>query len=68
LIAIIDSITLTLLIHFQFSHPRLPLVTTIIDSLLFAALVYTSGRSSSLIVDTSGRAPSLTFFFALFPI
>ena len=68
LVAIIESITLTLLIHFQFSHPRLPLVTTIIDSLLFAALVYTSGRSSSLIVDTSGRAPSLTFFFALFPI
>jgi len=68
LAAIIYSIILTLLIHFQFSHPRLPLVTTIIDSLLFAALVYTSGRSSSLIVDTSGRVPSLIFFFALFPI
>ena len=68
LVAIIYSIVLTLLIYFQFSSPRLPLVTTIIDSLLFAALVYTSGRSSNLIVDTSGRAPSLTFFFALFPI
>ena len=68
LAAIIYSIILTLLIHFQFSHPRLPLVTTIIDSLLFAALIYASGRSSTLIVDTSGRAPSLTFFFALFPI
>ena len=68
LAAIIYSIVLTLLSYFQFSHPRLPLVTTIIDSLLFAALIYTSGRSSSLIVDTSGRAPSLTFFFALFPI
>jgi signal transduction histidine kinase len=68
LVAIIYSIILTLLTHFQFSHPRLPLVTTIIDSLLFAALVYASGRSSNLIVDTSGRAPSVTFFFALFPI
>lgn len=68
LAAIIYSIILTLLAYFQFSHPRLPLATTIIDSLLFAALVYASGRSSSLIVDTSGRAPSLTFFFALFPI
>jgi len=68
LAAIIYSLILTLLSYFQFSHPRLPLVTTIIDSLLFAALIYTSGRSSSLIVDTSGRAPSLTFFFALFPI
>jgi len=68
LITIIYSIILTLLSYFQFSHFRLPLVTTIIDSLLFAALIYTSGRSSSLIVDTSGRAPSLTFFFALFPI
>ncbi|MFB0533480.1 MAG: GAF domain-containing protein [Anaerolineae bacterium] len=66
--AIVYSIILTLLSYFQFSHPRLPLVTTIIDSLLFAALIYTSGRSSNLIVDTSGRAPSLTFFFALFPI
>jgi signal transduction histidine kinase len=68
LVAIIYSIILTLLTHFQFSHSRLPLVTTIIDSLLFAALVYASGRSSNLIVDTSGRVPSLTFFFALFPI
>ncbi len=68
LVGIIYSIVLTLLIYFQFSHPRLPLVTTIVDSLLFAALVYASGRSSNLIVDTSGRAPSLTFFFALFPI
>ena len=68
LAAITYSIILTILIHLQFSHPRLPLVTTIIDSLLFAALVYTSGRSSSLIVDTSGRVPSLIFFFALFPI
>jgi signal transduction histidine kinase len=69
LIAIIYSIVPALLIHFQFSHPRLPLVTTIIDSLLLAALIYTSGgHPSSLIVDTSGRAPSLTFFFALFPI
>jgi signal transduction histidine kinase len=68
LIAIIYSIILTLLSYFQFSHPLLPLVTTIIDSLLFAALVYTSGRSSNVIVDASGRAPSLTFFFALFPI
>jgi signal transduction histidine kinase len=68
LLAIIYSIVLTLLIYFQFSHPRLPLVTTIVDSLLFVALVYTSGRSSNLIVDTSGRPPSLTFFFALFPI
>jgi signal transduction histidine kinase len=68
LVAIIYSIILTLLIHSQFSHPQLPLVTTILDSLLFAALIYTSGRSSNLIVDTSGRAPSLTFFFALFPI
>ena len=68
LAAIIYSIVLTLLSYFQFSHPRLPLVTTIIDSLLFAALIYASGRSSNLIVDTSGRAPSLTFFFALFPI
>ncbi len=68
LIAIIYSIILTLLSYFQFSHALLPLVTTIIDSLLFAALVYTSGRSSNVIVDASGRAPSLTFFFALFPI
>jgi signal transduction histidine kinase len=68
LIAIIYGIILTLLSYFQFSHPRLPLVTTIIDSLLFAALIYASGRSSNLIVDSSGRAPSLTFFFALFPI
>ena len=68
LIAIIYGIILTLLSYSQFSHPRLPLVTTIIDSLLFAALIYASGRSSNLIVDTSGRAPSLTFFFALFPI
>ncbi len=68
LVAIIYSIILTLLTHFQFSHSRLPLVTTTIDSLLFAALVYASGRSSNLIVDTSGRAPSVTFFFALFPI
>ncbi len=70
LVAIIYSITLTLLSHFQFSHPRLPLVTTIIDSLLFAALIYTSGRSSDLIhmYDTSSRTPSLIFFFALFPI
>ena len=68
LAAIIYSVILFLLSYFQFSHPRLSLVTTIIDSLLFAALIYTSGRSSSLIVDTSGRIPSLTFFFALFPI
>jgi len=68
LVAIIYSIILTLLSYFQFSHPLLPLVTTIIDSLLFAALVYTSGRSSNVIVDASGRASSLTFFFALFPI
>lgn len=68
LVAIIYGIILTLLSYFQFSHPQLPLVTTIIDSLLFAALIYTSGRSSNVIVDASGRAPSLTFFFALFPI
>ena len=65
LAAIIYSIILTLLTNFQFSHSRLPLVTTIIDSLLFAALVYASGRSSNLIhmYDTSSRAPSQTFFF-----
>jgi signal transduction histidine kinase len=68
LVAIIYSIILTLLSYFQFSHPRLSLVITIIDSLLFATLIYTSGRSSNLIFDASGRAPSLTFFFALFPI
>ena len=70
LIAIIYGIILTLLSYYRFSHPRLPLVTTIIDSLVFAALIYTSGRSSNLIhmYDTSSRAPSLTFFFALFPI
>ena len=69
LVAVIYSILLTLLTYFRFSHPRLPLVTTTMDSLLFAALIYTSGgRPSNLIMDTSGRAPILTFFFALFPV
>jgi hypothetical protein len=33
-IAVMYRIVPALLIHFQFSHPRLPLVTIIIDSLL----------------------------------
>lgn len=69
-IVIVYGIILSLLSNFQFSHPLLPLVTTIMDSLLFAALIYTSGRPSGRvhIYDTSIRAPSLVFFFALFPI
>lgn len=67
-VAIVYSTILFLLSYFQFSHPRLPLVTTIMDSLLFAALIYTSGNPRVRLYDPSHHALSLVFFFALFPI
>jgi len=67
-VAILYSTILFLLSYFQFSHPRLPLVTTILDSLLFAALIYTSGNPRVRLYDPSSHALSLVFFFALFPI
>ncbi len=67
-VAVVYSTILSLLSYFQFSHPRLPLVTTLMDSLLFAALIYTSGNPRVRLYDPSGHALSLVFFFALFPI